>query len=195
MVQINHEKYDAAQAYSGDDFPRMPAGGYVARIQAVRTSGKDTKGNTIDYINDKQYVKLIYDIAEGEFAGRYSDEYWAGEDRDYGHCIYLSWKNEGALKGNINSLDESNPGFDALAALEADKWELFIGKLVGIVLAEEEYIGNNGEVKTRFKLPSLRSAQAIREGRFCVPELDKLPESERREAEQQPDNYDDVPFM
>lgn len=195
MVQINMAKYEEATAYSGDDFPRMPAGGYVARIQAVRVNGKNSDGKPVDYVNDKQYVKLIYDIAEGEFAGRYSDDYWAGEDMDYGHCIYLSWKNEGALKGNINSLDESNPGFDALAALQGDNWELFIGKLVGIVLAEEEYVGNNGKVKTRFKLPSLRSAQAIRDGKFRVPELDKLPESERREAEQQPDNYDDVPFI
>ena len=195
MVKINREEYEKATAFSGDDFPRMPAGGYVARIQAVRVNGKDGNGNLVDYINDKQYVKLIYDIAEGEFAGRYSEDYWASEERDYGHCIYLSWKNMNALKGNIASLDESNPGFDAMAALEADKWELFIGKLVGIVLGEEEYVGNNGEVKTRFKLPSLRSAQAIREGRFRVPELDKLPESERREAEQQPDNYDDVPFI
>ena len=195
MVQINREEYEKATAFSGDDFPRMQAGGYVARIQAVRTTGTDSQNKHIDYVNDKQYVKLIYDIAEGDFAGRYSDDFWAGEDKDYAHCIYLSWKNMNALKGNIASLDESNPGFDAMAALEADKWELFIGKLVGIVLGEEEYVGNNGEIKTRFKLPSLRSAQAIRDGRFRVPELDKLPDSERREAEQQPDNYDDVPFM
>jgi hypothetical protein len=76
--------YNEAEASTGGDFQRMPAGGYVARIQAVRVKGEDY-GRVIDYPEDKMYVKLIYDIDEGDFAGKFSDSYWEGEEKDYGH--------------------------------------------------------------------------------------------------------------
>ena len=196
-------EYNEAQASTGGDYQRMPAGGYVARIQAVRTEGEDSYGRNVNYPEDKMYVKLIYDIDEGDFAGKYSDEYWSGEDKDYGHQIFLSWKNMGAFKGNILAIEESNPGFDAMAAFTADQWALFVGKLVGIVLGEEEYIGNDGSVKTRFGFPRLKSVQDIRDGKFRVPPLKKLDggtdDTSTTAAAEQPseasaDPYSDVPF-
>ncbi len=179
MPKINMRDYEEATASTGD-YQRMGAGGYVAQIQAVRTDGPASYGKgRIDYVNSKEYVKLIYDIAEGDFAGRFSDDYWSGEDKDYGHQIFLSWKNMGAFKGNIQALDESNPGFDALAAFQADRWELFIGKKVGIVLGEEEYRANDGSVKTKLGLPRLKSVQDIRAGKFKVPAPKKLKDDEQ----------------
>ena len=187
MPKINRDEYNAAEVSTGGgDFKRMTAGGYVCVIQAVRT-----KGVGVDYVNDKQYVKLIWDVAEGDFAGKFSEDYWATEDRDWGHQFYLSWKNMESLKRALTCLDESNPGFDALAAFEADNWKLFIGKKMGLVIGEEEYIANDGTVKTRFTFPRIKSVQDIKAGKFKVPELKKLPEDERPK---QADAYDDVPF-
>ena len=185
--------YNEAEASTGGDFKRMTAGGYVVRIQAVRTKGEDY-GREIDYPNEKMYVKLIYDIAEGEFEGKFSDDYWADEDKDWGHQIYLSWKNMGAFKGSMQAIEESNPGFDAMAAFTADKWTLFVGKLVGIVLGEEEYMGNDGTVKIRFTFPRLKSVQDIRAGKFKVPELKKLDGAQAPAKQQSDDIYDDLPF-
>ncbi len=185
---FSREEYETAKSTAGDgEYKRMPAGGYVVRIQAVRTKDDD---RGIDYVRDKQYVKLIYDVAEGEFAGKFSDDYWSGEDKDYAHQVYLSWKNQKAAERALVCIEESNPGFDAFAAFDADKWELFVGKSVGLVLGEEEYLGNDGNVKTRFGFPKLKSVQDIRAGRYRVPELKKL------EGYEQPstDAYDDVPF-
>lgn len=201
MPKINMRDYEEATASTGD-YQRMGAGGYVAQIQAVRTDGPASYGKgRIDYVNSKEYVKLIYDIAEGDFAGRFSDDYWSGEDKDYGHQIFLSWKNMGAFKGNIQALDESNPGFDALAAFQADRWELFIGKKVGIVLGEEEYRANDGTVKTRLGLPRLKSIQDIRAGKFKVPAPKKLKDDEQgynaapAKADVSESVYDeDIPF-
>ena len=192
---FNMDEYNAAEASTGGcEFKRMTAGGYIVRIQAVRTKGFDY-GREIDFPEEKMYVKLIYDIDEGEFAGKFSDEYWADDSKDWGHQIYLSWKNMNAFKGNIQAIEESNPGFDAMAAFTADKWALFIGKTVGIVLGEEEYMGNDGTVKTRFTFPRLKSVQDIRDGRFRVPQLKKLaddtPPSTSAAVE---DTYSDVPF-
>ena len=189
MPKIDRKEYDAAEVTEGGSFTKMTAGGYVVRIQAVRT--KDAAG--FDYVVGKQYVKLIYDVDEGEFAGKFSDDYWADESKDWGHQIYWSWKNMNQFKRTVQCFDESNPGFDALAAFEADKWQLFIGKRIGIVLGEEEYIGNDGSVKTRFTFPNIKSVQDIQAGKFKVPPLKKLPEDERPKQESA-EVYDDVPF-
>ena len=199
---FNVEEFNNATATSGGgDFKKLPAGGYVVAIQAVRTSGTDNYGREIDYLADKQYIKLIYDISEGEFAGRYSDDYWSGEDKDYGHQIYLSWKNMGAFKGGVQAIEESNPGFDFMAAFLAKNWSLLIGKKVGIVLGEEEYIGNDGTMKIRFTFPRLKSAQDIRDGKFRVPKLKTLDrgsstpaDSSGQDAQTAADPYDDIPF-
>ena len=183
MPKINREEYEAATANGGGgDYQRMGAGGYVCTIQAVRTDTADTR----------QYVKLIFDVAEGDLAGKFSDDYWAGEDKDWGHQFYLSWKNYNALKNVMQCLDESNPGFDALAAFEADNWTMFIGKKLGLVFGEEEYLGNDGTIKTRLGFGRAKSIQDIRDGRFKVPPLKKLEGAAAAPAPA--DTYSDVPF-
>lgn len=199
MPKIDKQAYDSAEVSTGGEFQRMAPGGYVVQIQAVRTEGKDGYGRIVDYVSARDYVKLIYDIAEGDLAGKFSDSFWAGEDKDYAHQIFLSWKNMGAFKGNIQAIDESNPGFDALAAFEADRWELFIGKKVGIVVGEEEYRANDGTVKTRLGFPRLKSVQDIRAGKFRVPQLKKLEGEQGYNAKPDPvpaeGAYDeDIPF-
>lgn len=189
---------DATASTGGGEFKKMPAGGYVVQIQAVRTEGDDY-GRIVNYPEEKQYIKLIYDIAEGEFAGKYSDEYWIGTDKDYGHQIYLSWKNMGAFKGNVQAIEESNPGFDFMSAFNADQWSLFVGLKVGMVIGEEEYIANDGSVKTRYTFPRLKSVQDIRDGKFRVPALKTLNQpittaSSGQDDQVPADAYDDIPF-
>lgn len=187
MPKLDKEAYDAAEVSSGGEFKRICAGAYVCRIQAVRTSTTDY-GRTVDFVKEKQYVKLLWTPIEGEFAGYFDDDYYA--DKDYAHTFYLSWKNYGALKGVCQAFDESNPGFDAYAAINADAWDMFVGKKVGIVVGEEEYVGNDGSVRTRLGFPRVKSVQDVRDGRYKVPELKKLPEQQQAAARQ----YDDVPF-
>ena len=198
MSLFDKKAYDEATiSNGGGEYKRMPAGGYVCQIQAVRTHG-ESYGNVIDYVKEKQYVKLIWDIVEGEFAGKYSDEYWSDEQRDFGHTFYLSWKNLGAFKGTVQCLDESNPGFDAFAAADAEQWDLFVGKKIGLVIGEEEYLANDGSIKTKYTLPRAKSVQDIRDGKFRVPALKKLesaPSTSPAPAASKPvDTFDDVPF-
>jgi len=202
MGLFDKQAYDEATVSNGET-QRMPGGGYVCRVMAVRTSGTDSYGREIDYVNDKKYVKLIWDVAEGDFANKFSDDYFAGEDKDYAHRFYLSWKNYGALKGTLQAFDESNPGFDAYAAADAQQWALFIDKYIGLVFGEEEYMANDGTIKTRLGLPRAKSVQDIRDGKYRVPPLKKLDgggsestQSAAGQDEQVPANvYDDVPFL
>lgn len=146
--------YDSIQA-SGE-YERLPAGGYVLRIQSA--------------IDDpsKEYLAIVYDIAEGPEAGRYRDE---EADNDYRHRFIRSYKEKalGMFKAFTNALEESNPGY---------KWDFnekaLPGKLLGVVLGYEEYEANDGNVKERLRVASCISADRIRKGDFKVPELRKL---------------------
>lgn len=49
-----------------------------------------------------------------------------------------------------------------------------IGKYVGMLLGEEEYVGNDGSIKTRLYVVREMDIADIKEGKFKVPELKKL---------------------
>lgn len=154
MKKIN----DWEKVKASDDNSRLPAGGYVCEI--VRAEDNP----------EKNYLRLEYDIAEGEYK-----DYWQSTAERFGWWggdFYRSYKDSalGMFKGFINAVEGSNGGF---------KWEwnekALEGKLVGLVLGEEEYIKNDGSVGTRLKVRNVKPAQDIRSGKFKVPEKKVLP--------------------
>lgn len=177
------DEYKQAEA-TGGDFERLPAGGYVCRILSVE-----------DVNTEKPYLSVIYDIAEGDYQGFYSDDWgkkneWAHESRHY-----YTQKSFGMFKGFLKAVDESNGiNLEPTAEYGLDERDL-VGRLVGYVIGEEEYEGNDGTVKTRLKVRNVKSIQAIREGRFKMPELRKLDGgSAVIPPAPSPVNDDDLPF-
>ena len=142
---------------SGDaGFTPLPAGGYVAIIQ-----------NMID--NDaREYVEVVYDIAEGDHKGYYSDDW--GKAHPYAHHMFLSYKDTalGMLKGRLEAIAASNAGFDPFAAWDAGRLEMFKGRLVGINLQEEEYETRDGDIRTRLNVCQVIDAQMVRDGKVKV---------------------------
>ena len=207
MPKIDFDKFKEATESTGEGTPRLAAGAYVATITAVRTDWVDKRGNTYTS-DDKEYVKLIFDIAEGEYKGIYSDPAYLDVERDWAHWACLSWKNVNtnenrmsSFKGIMTAFDKSNPGFDALAAFTADKWDLFVGKQVGLVFGEEEYETNEGTIGTRLRLPNFRSVQTVREGKCKPPALKRMKAEDKARAVQPMvdtaaanDNFHDIPF-
>lgn len=151
MPKLDMEKYTSASESTSSEFVPFVPDNYMCRIQAVRTEWTDSRG-TQWTSEQKQYVKLILDIDEGDFAGRFSEDYWEGEERDWGHTLYMSWSDRayGILKHTFVALNEANPGFDAEAAFSADRWDLFIGKRIRVSWQGEEY-QYNGETRCRVK--------------------------------------------
>lgn len=151
---------------------RLPAGGYVCRIEDVQDNP------------DKEYLYIEFDIAEGEYKGYYSQ--LASSFGFWGGRFYRSYKDKalGMFKGFLLAVEESNDGYK----FNNDESTL-VGKLVGLILREEEYIGNDGNIKTRLKVSNVKNADAIRDGKFKVPPLKKLPVEETME-----DVTDDCPF-
>lgn len=162
MKPINN--WDNVEAQTGE-FKKLPAGGYIAVIKAVTDKA------------DKEYLEIIYDIAEGEFRGFYSDDF--GTKNPWAHRMARSYKEKaaGMFKGFTEAVEASNKGY---------KWDWdeskLVGKLVGIVLGEVEYNKTNGETGKRLEVRSIKTVQDIKDGKFNVPDVKTLDGSVRPES-------------
>ena len=178
--------YQRAEAATATEFVKLPPGGYVCRIISAT-----------DHPNEeKPFLEIVYDIAEGEHAGYYSDDW--GQANTWAHSTrwYYTKAALGMFKGNLKAVDESNgTGFETAALTGIDERRM-AGCLVGMILGEEEYEGNDGTVKTRLKVRGVRPAQLIRDGRFKQPELKKLTAESDPLIPSKPDavNTEDLPF-
>ena len=87
----------------------------------------------------KEYVRVLLDIASGEFANFFSDDFYA--NKPWAHNMILSYKESALsmLKSRLETITKCNPGFDAVAALDAGKYQMLTGKAVGVVFRNEEY--------------------------------------------------------
>ena len=144
--------WNSIQSSSDSGFTPLPAGPYVARL--------------VELIDNpaKEYIEAIYDIAEGEHAGYYSDDW--GKSHPYAHHFFMSYKESalGMLKGRLEAIAASNPGFDPFAAWDAGRLDIFTGRIVGINLQEEEYERNDGETGTRLNVCQVVDAAKVRDG-------------------------------
>lgn len=152
MRNVNWDGVSEAQ-----EFKRPGPGGYIIKIVSVED------------VEDKEYLKIEYDIADGEFKGYYKDLY---KSRGFWGGSFIRSYKERALpffKAFKTSVEVSNKGFE----FKNDPQSL-VGKFLGVVLGEEEYEGNDGSVKKRLYVAQTRSGQSIRNNEFEVPALKKL---------------------
>ena len=157
------KNYSDAEART-DGFERLPAGGYVAKIIEVKDEA------------EKEYLRIVYDIVEGQYKGFYSDEW--GKSHTFAHNFILSYKETalGMFKGRLKAIDESNGTDFVKEAVTGLKEQQLVGKLVGVVIGYEEYETDRGDVRERSYVKEVRSVDKIRTGDFKVPELKKLGE-------------------
>lgn len=179
--------YRNAEASSGTDFERLPAGGYVCSILKVEDHATE----------EKPYLRIVYDIREGEYANYYSDEW--GKDNEWAHDSrhYYSDRAMGMFKGFLKAIDESNgTDFELQAETGFDEQRL-VGKAIGYIIGEEEYEANDGSIKTRLRVRGTRSIQIIRQGKFKFPEIKRLEPSDPEPVnvpEPTPATDNDLPF-
>jgi len=136
---------------------RLQAGGYVCKYTNVSD------------VADKEYLYMEFDVAEGEQKDYYknlesSAGFWGGR-------CYRSYK-ENALpmfKRMCSAVSKSNPGFIFDGGEQNADEKTLIGKLVGIVFGEEEYIKNNGDVGTRLYVSYECEIDKIRNKNFTIP--------------------------
>ena len=156
------ENYENVQASSGE-FARPTVGGYICKIIDVEDVPMNEQGKG-------DYLRIEYDIADGEFKGYYREQFdrWGG---NWNASFIRSYKEKaiGMLKHFTNCIEQSNAGY-------AWDWNEkgLIGKFVGLVLGEEEYKNNAGEIKTKLVVNQVKTVDDIKNGNFKVPAPKKL---------------------
>lgn len=150
--------WEAVDEPTSGGINRPPAGGYVAAIISV------------DYNPVKESCAMVFDIVEdpsnnGQFVGYYSSEYGAAHPAT--HRFYLNYSERalGITKSALKAFTLSNAGFDATAASDADQFQLFVGKRIGINLREEEWLGDDGDIRTSLKVCQYVDAAEVRAGK------------------------------
>lgn len=144
-------------------FKKLPVGGYIVKI----LDAKD--------VAEKEYLKISFDIAKGDEKGFFTEAYKEDTRED------KKWPNAGSFvrsykekalpmfKGFTNALEASNKGY---------KWDWneqgLKGKIIGVVIGEEEYVNQKGAVRTRTYVNAVRSVETIEKGEFKIPELKKV---------------------
>lgn len=137
-----------------EEFERLPAGGYICVITGVED------------VPNKEYLKVEFDILEGEYQSYFTRlaaglNFWAGNfNRSY------KPKAQPFFKGFLTAVKESNPGF----VFNNDEKNL-VSKMIGLTIGDEEYEGQDGKIKKRYYIDTVRSVEAIRKGVFKVPEF------------------------
>ena len=177
-------KWKGAQKASSD-FERLVPGGYVATIMNV----EEYKTNCL---------KISYDIAEGKFKGYYAQQYeqWGGTWRGTQYQAVETKQGDvlASFSNLIYCIENSNRGYTW-------NWDerTLKGLKVGIVLREEEYIGNDGEVHTSLKVSDWKTVADISNGDFKVRDPKKIEQSRPRTQQIQASsrfsvNNDDIQF-
>ena len=179
--------WDQAAAYT-DGAERVPAGGHVCRIVTARVE-------TLDNGSDK--LSLALEIDEGSpLDGIYRRAYAAkatGNPSAKWPCVFSTFLlgRDGLcnpfFKGLIKCVEESNAGY-------AWNWDerTLKGKLLGVIFREEEFVGNDGGVRTATRPAFARSVERIRAG-VEVPEIKRLPGNHAAAAQQAPEGFAEVP--
>lgn len=138
-------------------FEKIEAGGYICGIYAVED------------VPDKEYLKISYDIVEGEHKGFYSK---LKKDKGWELPSFVKSYKETALpffKGMITAFEKSNKGFKF-----ADDEKALVGKKVGLVIFEKERINKNGKKVVDMRVDTVHSIDAIKSGDFEVPERETV---------------------
>ena len=129
------------------DFPSLPAGAYPCIITEVTD------------VPDREYLTVLFDIVAGEHEGYFSTDFH--KKRPFTHSMTFSYKQtaQGMLKGRLHIITDCNTGFDAEAAFKAGQEQMLVGKVCGVVFAEQEYFNK----KTKdFEMGSPQPARLCR---------------------------------
>lgn len=135
---------DLTNVQESTDRERLTAGAYICKITGV----EDVPINPNTGKGD--YLRIHYDIAEGDFTGYYEGLREAHPDWTYMGSYIRSYKEAalGMFKRFCSAVSKSNGNYVFDGQKNADETTL-VGKKVGLVLQEEEYIGNDGSRKKR----------------------------------------------
>ncbi len=146
MPNVN---WSTVEESAGGTFRMPEPGGYICVITGVKS------------VPEKQYVGIMWDIAEGEFKGCY-------ESSQYPPMDIMSYKPNALpmTKHKLHVLADDNAGFRSSAAFNSDNWDAFVGKRFGAVLRKRIYTKKNGQSGEAIEIGAWKRCDEIRSGQW-----------------------------
>ena len=137
--------FDSAQAAGNIEV--LPVGAYKCKIM---------KAEPMTSSNGKEFIKISYDINDGDYKDFYKRKYqndsrdikdkkWSGVWTVF--VLDYNGNTNRYFKGLITCAESSNKGFK----FDFDKPEALKDKLIGVVMREEEFESQTGEILTAVK--------------------------------------------
>ena len=173
-------------------FNNLEPGAYVCKILKVED------------VEDKEYLKMAFDIAEGDFKGYFKDLFDndSRDDKKWSNSgiLYRSYQKsaERFFASFITAIEKSNDGYKWNWDEQSLKNKVFVGNF-----REEEYI-SDGELKSSIKIGEVRSLEAMKDNRIKPLEPKKVSKEVLRSyglldnetviMKKQQDMDDDLPF-
>lgn len=164
------KKIDMTNVQEAGEFKRPGAGAYICGITKVED------------VSDKEYLKVTYDIIDGEFKGYYKEMRENNPEWAWAGAYVKSYKTAALpmFKRFCTAVSRSNGNFVFDGnTVNADEQTL-VGKKIGLLFGEEEYYGNDGELKTRLYV--VREFSIDKLGEQKVPELKKIKEDKPKDS-------------
>lgn len=185
-------KIDMTDVQETTDFKRLTAGPYICKITKIENVPLD------EVTNKGDYLRIWFDIDEGEFSGYYTEMRNNHPDWDWVGRYIRSYKPTalGMFKRFCSAVSKSNNGFVFDAGdINADETTL-IGKRLGLILQEKEYNANDGSIKS--KLEVYREFEISKLNEQKTPDPDRLPRTGANDSTNSvfvPEGVDDeLPF-
>lgn len=164
-------KVDTTNVKEAGEFSRPEAGAYICVIRNVED------------VPEKEYLRITYDIAEGEFKGYYDEMRKNHPDWGTVGSYVRSYKTTALpfFKRFCSAVSKSNKKyvFDG-NTINADETTL-TGKKIGILFQEEEYYGNDGNKKSRLIVYSEFPVDQLAKQKTPAPK--KLAEDETNDSD------------
>ena len=180
---------DMTNVKEAGDFSRPAPGAYICGIVKAE-----------DFA-DKDYLKITYDIIEGEFKGYYKEMRANNPEWEWAGAYVKSYKEKALpmFKRFCTAVSRSNGKFVFDGGNTNCDEKTLKGKKIGLLLGEEEYVGNDGSTKTRLYVVREFSIDKLADQK--VPELKKLKGEDGTKAASGKedwmaveDNGEEVPF-
>ena len=144
-------------------FKRLTPNGYICKILKVEDHP------------EKEYLKIYFDIFKGDDNGYFKKQYDGDMRKEKkwpnAGTFIRSYKDSAAsmFKGFINAVEKSNKGY---------QWNFdektLVNKVVGLIIADEQYQNQKGQVRVRNYVAAVRSVETIEKGEYEIPALKEL---------------------
>ncbi len=182
-------RYEEAKVIG--DYRRLPKGNYVCKIMGVKV--KENR-------NGGERFEISYDIAEGDYAHFFEDDYKSNSDENkkWRGIFNQSVPDDDSpdwmwnqMKTFTNALEESNNGYHW--DWNENKWK---GLIFGGLFRVEEFVKNDGTVGSTVRLYKARPANDVRNGTapICRDKLIENKPDDTDDFAKLPDTIDDLPF-